>query len=194
LVWPRVADRESGLTGRERPDRQTEGNGTMSVQLIANVVIGIALVGFLAYRQMTWQSVDPARIWRLPVILGIVGVVMMANTKATVTSTDVVFLGIEVLLSVAIGLTMGAITSFRTSATPDRRGRTLQTRTGWLGGVLWIVLIAVRIGLDAAGTHLGAHLLTSTGTILLMVAVNRAARALVVDQRIPGRTRGMMVR
>lgn len=166
----------------------------MSVQLIANVVIGLALVGFLAYRQMTWQSVDPARIWRLPVILGIVGVVLMANEKTTVTSTDVVFLGIEVLLSVAIGLTMGAITTFRSMPTPDQRGRTLQTRTGWLGGVLWIVLIAVRIGLDVAGAHLGAHLLTSTGTILLMVAVNRAARALVVDQRIPGRTRGMMVR
>ncbi|MBE7163061.1 MAG: hypothetical protein INR72_17625 [Williamsia herbipolensis] len=166
----------------------------MSVQLIANVVIGLALVGFLAYRQMTWQSVDPSRIWRLPVILGIVGVVMLANTHATPTSTDVVFLGVEVLLSVAIGLTMGRITTFRTAPEADRRGRTLQTRTGWLGGVLWLVLIAVRVGLDVAGTHLGAHLLTSTGTILLTVAVNRAARALVVDQRMPGRTSGMMVR
>ena len=42
----------------------------MSVQLIANVVIGLALVGFLAFRQMTWQYVDPARIWRPPVLSG----------------------------------------------------------------------------------------------------------------------------
>jgi hypothetical protein len=168
----------------------------MSVQLIANVVIGLALVGFLAYRQMTWQYVDPTRIWRLPIVMGIIGVVMLANTKggATVTSTDVVFLGIEVLISVGIGLTMGRITTFRTAPQADGRGRTLQTRTGALGGVLWLVLIVVRVGLDLAGTQLGAHLLTSTGTILLMVAVNRAARALVVDQRIPGRARGMMVR
>jgi hypothetical protein len=168
----------------------------MSVQLIANVVIGLALVGFLAYRQMTWQYVDPSRIWRLPLVLGIVGVVMLANTGSgvTVTSTDVVFLGVEVLLSVAIGLVMGRITTFRQAPQPDGRGRTLQTHTGWLGGVLWLVLIAVRIGLDVLGAHLGAHLLTATGTILLTVAVNRAARALVVDQRIPGRARGMMVR
>lgn len=166
----------------------------MSVQLLANIVIGVALVGFLAYRQMTWQYVDPARIWRLPLVLGIVGVVALANTKAAITSADVVFLGIEVLVSIAIGLTMGRITTFRTAPQSDDKGRTLQTRTGALGGVLWLVMIVVRVGLDVLGGHMGAHLLTSTGTILLMVAVNRAARALVVDQRIPGRTRGMMVR
>lgn len=56
------------------------------------------------------------------------------------------------------------------------------------------------------GGHLGAHLLTSTGTVLLVLALNRAARALVVDQHIPrggadtggdgrqGAGRGMMVR
>ena len=47
---------------------------------------------------------------------------------------------------------------------------------------------------DVLGGHLGAHLLTSTGAILLVLALNRAARALVVDQRIPRAARGMMVR
>jgi hypothetical protein len=180
----------------------------MSVQLLANVLIGVALVGFLGYRQTTWQYLDPARVWRTPMIMAIVGVVVLAQTSATVTTTDVVFLGIEALITIGVGLTMGTITRFRTVATPDRTGRTIQSRTGWLGASLWIVLIVVRIGLDVLGGHLGAHLLTSTGTILLVLALNRAARALVIDQRIPrgdrgdrgdrthgGRTaRGMMVR
>lgn len=169
----------------------------MSVQLVANILIGIALVVLLGYRQATWQYLDPTRIWRTPLIMGVVGVVVLAQTRATITTVDVVFLGIEALITIGVGLTMGSITRFRTVATPDRKGRTLQSRTGALGAVLWIVLLAVRVGLDVLGGHLGAHLLTSTGTILLVLALNRAARALVVDQRIPrgaGQSRGMMVR
>jgi len=170
----------------------------MSVQLLANIVIGIALVAFLGYRQATWQYLDPSRIWRTPLVMAVVGVVVLAQSAATVTTADVVFLGIEALVTIAVGLTMGSLTRFRTVATPDRKGRTLQSRTGALGAVLWIVLIAVRVGLDVVGGHFGAHLLTSTGTILLVLALNRAARALVVDQRIPRSAgtaaRGMMVR
>lgn len=166
----------------------------MSVQLIANIVIGLALVGFLAYRQATWRYLDPARVWRGPLVLAVIGVVMLANTKTAVTTTDIVFLGIEALISVGVGLAMGSMTRFRTAATPDDKGRTLQARTGWYGAGLWFVLIAVRVGLDVLGVHMGAHLLSSTGAILLMLAINRAARALVLDQKIPGRARGMMVR
>ncbi|MFJ7288815.1 hypothetical protein ACIQUC_10895 [Curtobacterium sp. NPDC098951] len=169
----------------------------MSVQLLANILIGIALVAFLGYRQATWQYLDPTRIWRTPLVMAVVGVVVLTQTRSTITTTDVVLLGIEALVTVGVGLTMGSITRFRTVGTPDRKGRTIQSRTGALGAVLWIVLIAVRIGLDVLGGHLGAHLLTSTGTILLVLALNRAARALVIDGRIPRgdrRPSGMMVR
>lgn len=169
----------------------------MTVQLAANILIGIALVAFLAYRQATWRYLDPARIWRGPLVMAVVGLVVLAQTKAAITTADVVFLGVEALVTIGVGLTMGRITRFRTVAVPDDKGRTLQSRTGWLGAGLWITLIAVRIGLDVLGGHLGAHLLTSTGTILLVLALNRAARAVVLDQRIPRgdrRQHGMMVR
>ncbi|MGW8430211.1 hypothetical protein ACWGJ9_03715 [Curtobacterium citreum] len=166
----------------------------MSVQLLANIVIGLALVGFLAYRQATWQYLDPARVWRTPLVLGVVGIVVLAQSAAAVTTLDVLFLSIEALVSVAAGLAMGGMTRFRTAAVADDEGRTLQARTGWAGAGLWLLLIVVRVGLDVLGGHLGAHLLTSTGAILLVLALNRAARALVVDQRIPRAARGMMVR
>lgn len=168
----------------------------MSVQLLTNIVIGLALVGYLAWKQSTWQFLDPARIWRGPVVMAGIGIVVLAQSAATIDPQDVVFLGIEALLSVGIGLAMGSRTRFRTVSTPDAKGRTLQSRTGWIGAALWVALIVVRIGLDVVGAHLGAHLLTSTGVILLMLAVNRAARALVVDQRLQHdarSARGMMV-
>jgi hypothetical protein len=165
----------------------------MTVQLLANTLVGIALVVFLAVRQASWRSVDPTRIRRGPLVLGAVGVVLLAQSAAVVTTVDVVFLAVEAIVAVGLGLAMGALTRFRTAAEPDRRGRTLQSRTGWVGAGLWVALIAVRIVLDLVGGHLAAHLLTSTGAVLLTIAVNRAACALVVDQRIPRPARGMMV-
>ncbi|KQO63659.1 hypothetical protein [Curtobacterium sp. Leaf261] len=162
----------------------------MTVQTIADIVIGLALVGFLMYRQATWQFLDAARIWRMPVILGAIGVITIAKSSGgPITSMDVAFLGAEVVLSVAVGLLMGNIAHFRVAARPDDKGRSLQTRTGGLGAVLWIVLIAVRVGMDVVGAGLGVHLLSSTGMILVMIAVNRAARALVLDRRIPAHVR-----
>ncbi|MFZ7087319.1 hypothetical protein [Curtobacterium sp. RRHDQ10] len=162
----------------------------MTAQNIADIVIGIALVGFLIYRQTTWQYLDTGRIWRTPAVLGLIGLVMTAQSgTGRITSADVAFIAAEVVVSVSIGLVMGSIAHFRVASTPNAKGHTVQTRTGALGAVLWIALIAVRIGMDVLGAHLGAHLLSSTGMILLMIAVNRAARALVLDRRIPSPAR-----
>ncbi len=159
----------------------------MSIQLLSNIVIGLALVGFLAYRQMRWSYVDRSSLWRMPLILGIIGVVEIGGMSKTlrVTGVDITFIAIELLVSLALGLVMGRITVFRRALTADNRGRMIEARTGGVGAALWPVLIAVRVGLDVAGGFLGAHLLTATGVILLTVAVNRAARALVLDARIP---------
>jgi hypothetical protein len=163
----------------------------MNIQDFADIVIGLGLVCFIAYRQMTWRYVDPSNVWRMPIILGIIGLVTLANSGGKVTPTDIVFLGIEALIAIGVGLTMGRLTTFRVAPTPGPKGDTMQSRTGGWGAGLWVVLIAVRVGLDVLGAHLGAELLTSTGAILLMLALNRAARAVVIDQRLP---RGNRVR
>jgi hypothetical protein len=163
----------------------------MNIQDIADIVIGLGLVCFIAYRQMTWRYVNPSNVWRMPIVLGLIGVITLANSGGRVTPTDVVFLGIEALVSIGVGLTMGRLTIFRVAPTPSPKGDTMQSRTRGWGAALWIVLILVRVGLDVLGAHLGAELITSTGTILLMLALNRAARAVVLDQRLP---RGNRVR
>ncbi|RKR75543.1 hypothetical protein [Frondihabitans australicus] len=159
----------------------------MSIQLLSNIVIGIALVGFLAFRQMRWSYVDRSSLWRMPIILAVIGVVSIANMSKglTITGVDIAFIGVELLISVGLGLVMGRITVFRRATQADSKGRLIQARTGGLGAALWLVLIAVRVGLDVAGGFMGAHLVTATGVILLTVAVNRAARALVLDAKIP---------
>lgn len=159
----------------------------MSVQLLTNVVIGLALVGYIASKQLRWTRTDRAGVWRLPLILGVVGIVNLSSTakNLTVGVPDLTIIGVELVIAVVIGLLMGKLTVFRVAATPDSKGRRIEARSGPAGAALWVALIVVRIGLDVVGGMLGAHLLTATGVILLTVAVSRAASALMMDGRMP---------
>jgi hypothetical protein len=49
--------------------------------------------------------------------------------------------------------------------------------------LIWFGLVAIRVGLDVAGHHLGSDLAVSTGGILVVLAVNRVVAALVVSAR-----------
>jgi len=155
----------------------------MPMQTALNIVIGLGLVGLLMYRQLRWRAFDPARAIRLPAILAGVGVILLARAGITTISTvDITFLLIELALSVGVGAAMGRLTHFRETGTAPR---TLEARSGAWGASLWIVLIALRVGLDFLAGSLGGHLITQTGIILVLLGVSRATSALVVRSRMP---------
>lgn len=173
----------------------------MTVQTLADILIGVALIGWISYRQMTWRAVSGSRMWKMPAALAVVGVVMLAQTKSIhpLTVLDIVLLLVELVIALAVGALMGRIAVFRTRrAVESDKGDThlsaqgvesvVESRTGWFGLALWIVLIAVRIGIDVLAVQMGAVLATATGVILLMVAANRAARVLVLVQRVSRNT------
>jgi len=224
----------------------------VTIQSLTDILIGLVLVGWIVYRQLTWQIVSISRMWRMPLLLGLVGVVMLAQTNGAhvITAVDVAVLVIELAISVGIGLVMGRIAVFRTrtirpgdqgdpltgrlgdrrrderadrrdrrrgyrygysaderygagdrardgdrggdsrierTLNPDGTKTVLESRTGWLGLVLWIVLILVRIGCDVIASQLGSTLATSIGVILVMVAANRAVRTAVFAARVQNR-------
>lgn len=167
----------------------------MNAQLLLNAVVIVVLIGFVAYRQLTWRIVDPARMIRLPLALAIVGVVTMAGaTKGGgLHASDVGILAVELVLSLVLGSLMGLLARFRpiggqVAPTRHDRGRggrepSLESRTGWLGVALWVVFIGIRIGVDLWAVHAGSVLASSTGVILIMVAANRLARTGVIAYR-----------
>jgi len=174
----------------------------MSIQVVVNAVLIIALVGWIAYRQLTWRPIDPGRMWRLPIILAGVGLITISGTTKVhlLTTVDISVLVIEIVISLGLGALMGAVAVIRPMSEAavdayaaqqrDRdRGRrplsvvTLETRTGWFGLSLWVVLIGVRVGIDALATMAGSELAASTGVILVMVAANRLARVAVIAYR-----------
>ena len=171
----------------------------MTVQLLANALLIIALLCWIGYRQVTWQPVSITRMWRMPIVLGAIGLFSLTGGRIAIrlTTLDLATFLIEIVISLGVGAAMGAMATFRPlsreaaeakASRSARRGSgilpTLESRTGWLGLALWIVLIAVRIGIDVYATSLGSHLAASAGMIFIMFAANRAAHALVFAYRV----------
>ncbi len=176
----------------------------MNISTVTDIIVAMAVVCWIIYRQFTWQLVNPSRLWRMPVIIAIIGVVMLAQTKSltAIKPVDLLILAGELVLSLGLGAIMGTLAKFRTRGqrASDIRQRSgvpvefdpsvtvTESRTGGLGAALWLVLIAVRVGIELLTAHyFPSALLASTGTILLVVAANRAARALVVTLRMERR-------
>ncbi|HEX4401950.1 MAG TPA: hypothetical protein VHZ98_11525 [Galbitalea sp.] len=176
----------------------------MNISTVTDIIIALAVICWIVYRQFTWQLVTPSRLWRMPAIIAIIGVIMLAQTKSLtdVKPVDLLILAGELVLALGLGAIMGTLARFRTrgqrasdlrqrSAVPvdfDPSVTVTESRTGALGAALWVVLIAVRVGIELLTAHyFPSALLASTGTILLVVAANRAARALVVTLRMERR-------
>ncbi|MGN6325266.1 hypothetical protein [Pseudolysinimonas sp.] len=168
----------------------------MSIVNIAEALLGVALLIWILYRQMTWTAVDVGRMWRMPLILGIIGLATLATSgsAAKLTAADLGLLAIELAVALVTGALMGFVAVFRPiteqSLTRWRARRrsdgpepTTESRTGWIGLALWIVMIAVRVGLGFWGHQMGSALAESSGVILLVVAVNRGVRTLVFSMR-----------
>jgi hypothetical protein len=176
----------------------------MNISTIADILIAIAVLAWIIYRQFTWRLASPSQLWRMPAVIAIVGLVMLAQTKSieNVKPVDLLILVGELVLALGLGAVVGTLAKFRTRAqqASDVRQRSgvpvefdpgvtvTETRTGGLGAALWIVLIVVRVGIELLTAHyFPSALLASTGTILLVVAANRAARALVIGVRMERR-------
>jgi hypothetical protein len=171
----------------------------MNATTLLNIAVGLALLVWISYRQLNWTPVIPEKMWRMPAILAIVGLFSIAKSSlGEVSGTDVAVLAIETVISLGLGAVMGVLAHFRSmsedavqrwSASDATRRRphgtppTLETRNGWFGMALWILLIATRVAGEFWAHANGSALLMSTGVILLTVALNRGVRILVITQR-----------
>jgi hypothetical protein len=161
----------------------------MTLQDLGNILLAVVLVGWIGFLQLNWRPVVVGRMWRFPLILAVVGVFFLSRTTdlAKIQPIDLGVLVVELVISLAIGAVMGRMAQFRpiSHVKPNAENpATLESRTGWWGFGLWIVLFAVRIGMDVIASQLGSHIATSTGIILLLVAANRAARTAVFAYRL----------
>ncbi len=170
----------------------------MSYDVLIRTVLIIAVVGWICYRQAQWRAVVVPDMWRTAGLFAVIGVVQIAAVRGTaaISTFDLAVLAIEIVIALGVGALMGAIALFRPVTEPalaawsvKRRGRdgtapVVESRTGWWGIALWLVFIAVRIGMDVWAGAAGSQLATTVGAILIVVAANRAARTVVFMSRI----------
>lgn len=159
--------------------------GVMTFSTVLNVLLLLVLVVWLGYRQSTWRPIRSGRMWRMPIFLGVAGVAVIAQTVDHVTTLDVIALTVEAAIALGVGAAMGRIARIRPIAQPSarREGASLESRTGWWGMALWLIVIASRIAIDVAAASNGAFVASSMGAILLLLAANRAMRVLVLESR-----------
>ncbi|MEF2976626.1 hypothetical protein [Subtercola sp. YIM 133946] len=164
----------------------------MNIQILVNALVIIVLVGWMGLHQVNWRPVEIARMWRGPLVLGVIGVVTLANGNdlGNLSTFDVGVLVFEIVVSLAVGAIMGAMAKFRpitaagVAMAHDDSGATLESRTGWWGFALWVGFIALRIGVDVGAGAMGSQIASSTAVILILLAANRAARSAVFAARI----------
>lgn len=168
-----------------------------STASVFEILLAIAAIVGIAYRQTRWTAADVSRMWRMPLIFGIlgIGILVFGGGRAGVAGVDIALLALELGVAVITGALMGLVARFRPISARTlalwraRRGEsgaaepTAESRTGWVGVLLWVALIAVRIGLASWGHSLGSSLAESPAVILLVVAANRAMNALVFGLR-----------
>jgi hypothetical protein len=162
---------------------------------LSGILVGLVVVVWIIVRQSSWRPVRLGKLWILPVILVGDGVINLAAEVTViphypVRSLDAALLVFEMALSVAIGVLMGVLAQFRHTPTPEaaappRKRSELESRTGWVAIVLWIVVILVRAGIGIWGTFNEATLVESGGGVLLVLGLNRGARV-VAGSAAPG--------
>ncbi|MCX6470145.1 MAG: hypothetical protein NTW76_12635 [Corynebacteriales bacterium] len=146
--------------------------------MLANIVIAVAVIGLILYRQMRPTPVGGSP--KTAVILTVIGVVVAAKSLdgTGVGALDLVVLGASTVVGLAIAVVRGyTVRIYRDTATDTAYGRGTALTAG-----LWLAGIAAHVGIDllASADVSGSTLLFYLGSVLLvqnLVVTSRARRA-----------------
>lgn len=156
----------------------------MSMETIETIIIALAVIGFVTYRQTRWQPVDPSRLFRMPAILAAAGLFTIWGTIRTLPmgwhpgTADVAVLVAELGTGLAAGLLMGRLATIRTEH------GVVQTRLSGQGLVVWFAFIGLRVGFGFLAVLVGATFAAQPGATLLVVALIKLVQSVIVRERV----------
>jgi hypothetical protein len=158
----------------------------MNAQYLPTVIIGVALVLFIIYRQLQRRPVEGRQLVVVPLVLAVLGLYNL-NRQAPATSAGVTALVASLASAVAFGLARGGSTRvWQEAGTVLRQGAPLTL-------VLWIISIALRAGIGALAHRAGVAQSVTLGELPLFFGVTLGAQNLVIWMRaqalgVPART------
>jgi hypothetical protein len=150
----------------------------VSSQIAFELVLGLAVLALLVYRQVQKRPVSQGR-QRVGLIVGIIGLVETVNYLGKVHAGGVVvtaLVGSLVLAAVFGAIRAATVKIWIQDGRPWSQGN-------WLTALLWVVAVGAHFGYDALiGSHKGLSGLGSA-TVLLYLAVSLIVQYLVVTYR-----------
>lgn len=142
--------------------------------IVINVAIYAALIVFILYRQMTARPLRATLLALIPAVLSLFAVQQLRGARITLDGELVAVVGVNLVLSVALGLWRG--TTFRVWAEPG----VVMIKGTALTLVTWGVLIATRVPsvfVSHAANYSQGFIV---GELLLALAVTFAAQNVVI--------------
>ncbi|MER5513197.1 DUF1453 domain-containing protein [Streptomyces sp. NPDC002763] len=138
---------------------------------LVNALLIVAVVVVVIVRQFRARPIDTGRRWwLLPAILAVVALREPGILDAHHRTESALLLGAEML----VGLATGAAWAWTTRVWTEPDG-VVWTKSTKASGAVWIVGIAVRVGLFALGALVGVH--QDSSALMLGLAVTLLVRA-----------------
>ena len=149
----------------------------MNASTTVNLLVGLAVLSLLVYRQL---QVRPVRAnFRLPLILAVIGVIELTQFLKTDHHTRTVF------TALAGSLVLAAITGAIRAMTVRvwiQAGQALRQGT-WITAVLWVVSLGVHLGYDYLVDGKGAQSGLGTASLTLYFAVTYTIQRLILQAK-----------
>jgi hypothetical protein len=140
-------------------------------QVVFDVVIGIAVLGLLIYRQLVARRVSASSL-RLTLILGVIGIIQAVDylSKHHGGALTVAALAGSLVLAVVFGLLRAATVRVWI------KDGAAWTQGNWLTALLWVLAVGAHLGYDALFDHHKGTSGVGTATIVLYLAISLAVQ------------------
>lgn len=146
--------------------------------MVVDLVLGVLVLGLLIYRQMRTRQVRSVDL-RVPLIIGIIGLVQLVTFLKTDHSRGVVAAGLAGSLALAVVFGAARASTVRIWLADGQAW----ARGTWLTGLLWAVSLGAHLGYDAlvaGGDGKGG---LGSATVLLYLAVTFTVQRYVLLYR-----------
>ena len=159
----------------------------MSITLVADIVLIVAAVAWILFKQVQPPRVKPGLLVIVPVVLAYFGITTTAG-KTWSNSADLLLIVLGAAISIALGIPRGA--TIRVWAADDGRW--------WRQGskatlALWGALFVARAGLYVTAQASGHQAASGVGPLLFALALSFAAQNVVIALRMrPGPERDVV--
>lgn len=146
---------------------------------VLDIVLGLLILALILWNQVRTRKVSGGRLVAIPLIVIVIGLLQAGSGGLTRTSLGVLLLVLGLVLAVILGVARGY--AMKIWVGPDGQ---FWRRGGALLVALWLVSVAVKVGIDLGGAAAGAKI--AGAALLIELGVTLGVQNVIVAGRSYG--------